>query len=75
MEVVQHTGLTDQIERMKAFTPAQTKRGLEEGKESEGEKPKEVGEIAEDTYMEDANQNSSKDYTQGSRVPPKGNYR
>ena len=51
---------------MKAFTPAQAKRGLEEGKESEGKKPKEVEESAEDTHMEDANQNSSNDYTQGS---------
>ena len=34
--VVQHTGLTDQIERMKEVTPAPSKRGLEEGKESEG---------------------------------------
>ena len=31
--------------------------GLEEGKESEGKKPKEVEQSAEDTQMEDANQN------------------
>ena len=71
LEVVQHSGLTDQIERMKAFTPAQAKRGLEEGKESEGKKPKEVEESAEDTHMEDADQNSSNDYTQGSIVSPR----
>ena len=60
---------------MKAVTPVQAKRGLEEGMESEGKKPKEVEESAVDTYMEDANQNSSNDYTQGSRVSTKGNYR
>ena len=45
MEVVQHTGLTDHIERMKAFTPSQAKRGLEEGKGSEGKNKKKLKKV------------------------------